>query len=449
MVQNLCMKPPKEDVPAGYELDCFCIPCTTLLSNLKLLLPLGVIDELWEESKKNQAFERDRDDEKAKIESYKTRGQADKAEYGLPEDDDKKVEDIIKKSDAIFSRRSEFNTEDVRTVLEYRYETEAKPEHSVQIYAPGYPAALVDQMKMASDSDVKEKLKLIIQRLVKQGAYRKISSKPIDLLIKALDQLGESQPHFSDVVEFIRGHSLLSKARDKPLKIPPILLFGPPGVGKTHFTQDLAHVIESPMVRHGLDSSTTDSSLVGTDKHWGNTHHGILFDTIVMGDFADPVILLDEIDKAVVHEKSNPLGPLHTLLEPVTSKKAIDISIGFEFDASHIVWIATANYPLLVPSTIRSRFTEFFIEPPSGADALTVSKTISDSVYKSMNLPDFEKPGSKIYHLLAHLVAREQRQALEQAYASAVANARTYIVRTDFPADILLDDEDKPGQVLH
>jgi len=441
------MKSSKDDVPPGYELDCFCMPGTTMLSQLRLLLPCGTSDGLWEEAKKTQALELE-SDEKAKNEMPEG-SQIDKAEYGLPDEDDKKAEDIRKKSDAIFSRRAEFNADDVSAVLAYGYETNPKPDHSVQIYAPDYPAKLVDRMKMASDSDIKEKLKLILQRLIKKGSHRKISMKNRDELIDQLDQLSEAQPHFSDVVEFVRGYVLLSKVRKSPLKIPPILLFGPPGVGKTHFTQDLSAVIGAPMFRHGLDSSTTDSALVGTDQHWGNTHHGLLFEVIVMGDFADPVILLDEIDKATAHKQSNPLSPLHTLLEPVTSKKAVDISIGFEFDASHITWIATANYPRHVPATIRSRFTEFFIEPPSGVDALTVSKTISDAVYKTMSLPGFEKPGSKIYHLLAHLVAREQRQALEQAYASANTNKRTCIVRSDFPVDVLRDGEPNPGIYLH
>lgn len=448
MVQNLCMKPPKDDVPQGYELDFFCIPGTTLLSNLKLLLPRGLADVLSDEFC-DQDLIRDRADEKAKNErDREIKELTDNVADELLEKDRREA-DIQKKSDAIFSSRRDFSAEDVTDVLKHNFETERPPRCSVQIYAQDYPAALVDQMKMASDSYVKEKLRLIVQRLVKKGAYRRISSKPVDLLVKDLDVLGKAQPHFSDVVDFVRGHVLLSKARKGPLKIPPILLFGPPGVGKTHFTQDLASVIESPMARHGLDSSTTDAALVGTDKHWGNTHYGLLFEVIVLGDFADPVILLDEIDKAVTHEKSNPLGPLHTLLEPVTSKKAVDISIGFEFDASHITWIATANYPKYVPATIRSRFTEFFIEPPSGADALTVSRTISDAVYNTMSLPGFEKPGSKIYHLLAHLVAREQRQALEQAYASAIANARTSIVRSDFPVEVLLDGEPNPGIYLH
>src|SRR5450830_1519768 len=117
--------PDEDDVPPGYDLDCFFMPGTTLLSRLKLLLPTGVANALFEESSKMQDLELAADDEKAKFERHKARAQADMTEYGLPEDD-KKAEDIKKKSEAIFSRRAEFNADDVRAVLAYNHETEAK-----------------------------------------------------------------------------------------------------------------------------------------------------------------------------------------------------------------------------------------------------------------------------------------------------------------------------------
>lgn len=234
------------------------------------------------------------------------------------------------------------------------------------------------------------------------------------------------------------------------MRIPPVLLAGPPGVGKTHFMLELARVMERPVRRHSPDTAHTSSALMGSDRNWANTRYGMIFDAVCLGERADPVILLDELDKAAQHSYGgSPLAPLHSLLEPATASAVTDISAGIEFDASHVFFVATANDLHLVPPPLESRFQVFHIEHPTAEQSIDLAQSVAASVH--LRYSGFEDPPRRLVTLLAHLTPREQIQALEHAYATALVNGRKHLMRQDLPAEVRQDDGGDPsaGQLLH
>ena len=321
-------------------------------------------------------------------------------------------------------------------------------ELRIEIYPYDEPLKLLNP-GTSPDRDMRERSEAVFQTLKKLGNFRRLAAggAKLDAISDALKVLRSRQPHFSDVLAMIENQIALAKVRNTPLALPPILLLGDPGVGKTHFTQELARVLNRPMCRHGFDSSHTASSLMGSARHWGNTHMGIVFEMVCLGEQADPVILLDEIDKASDNHYQSPLAPLHSLLEPVTLKKVVDISVGLEFDASHVLWIATANEGHAIPAPVRSRFLEFIVQAPTGAQALQLARNVAHSLHDGMKLADFEPPADRLVILLAHLTPREQIHALKQAYASAIANGRRSLHVHDLPADVFLDSDDDPSAI--
>jgi ATP-dependent Lon protease len=313
----------------------------------------------------------------------------------------------------------------------------------VQVYAWDEPLKLLGQTgPSTSDRHLSARDKDLYERLKDLGAFRTLSHR--DTYAATLTALGELDllhPQFSDVIDFVKARIVLAREMASVVALPPILLIGPPGVGKTHFTLALAKAMQRPVERHSFDSDYTNSALTGSDRHWSNTKTGLLFNTICLGERADPVILLDELDKADTLSRSNPLGPLHSLLEPVTARDVVDISVGIRFDASHVFWIATANEQQYVPEPIQSRFRVFNLQAPTAGQALDLARAVTRSVHQ--RFPAFEAPLQHLASLVAHLTPREQIQALEQAFASAATNGRKHLVRQDLPDDVLNDkDED-------
>lgn len=128
-----------------------------------------------------------------------------------------------------------------------------------------------------------------------------------------------------------------------------MMRFGPPGVGKTYFCEALSAILHVPMRRHPMDQAETSSALLlGSDLSWGNTRYGLVFELLALGDHANPVVILDELDKAgwtysFSGSLTSPTSVLHSLLEPVSALRLRDISLDIGLDASLITWIATAN----------------------------------------------------------------------------------------------------------
>jgi len=141
--------------------------------------------------------------------------------------------------------------------------------------------------------------------------------------------------------------------------------------------------------------------------------------------------------------------PLHTLLERTTAKRFRDIFADFEFDASLITWIATANNVEAIPSTLRSRFTEIVIQPPSADQAITQTIAIGAEVI-DMEAPFwFERPDRRLSVGLAHLTPREMKKALSAALRVAIANGRNLLVRQDFPRGVFDENEGGEPTWLH
>ena len=161
---------------------------------------------------------------------------------------------------------------------------------------------------------------------------------------------------------------------------------------------------------------------------------------------ANPIILLDEIDKASKRREGDPRASLHSLLETVTSERVRDISLDFEFNASRVIWIATANELDRIPSSLRSRFQEFWIEQPTGAQALQMAEVVALEVHYLMELPDFDPPTRQLVHYIAHLSAREQIQALKRAYAAAKVDGRHQIALSDLPEQVRREAAEFAGE---
>ena len=231
-------------------------------------------------------------------------------------------------------------------------------------------------------------------------------------------------------------HQALSSRSRAALPMTPILLNGEPGLGKTHFAFELAALIGTTCRRVAFDTPVTAATLMGSDRRWSNTQVGLLFELVCLGQYANPVIVLDELDKARRERDWNPLGPLHTLLEPSTAAKVRDVSADFEFDASQVIWIATSNDSRLLKSPLRSRFREFNIVRPDAAGALASSKAVLKTSFAALQLVRVAPPSKELAVALAHLTPREITQALKVAVATAIQKGKNAVDLNDLPEGI-------------
>jgi ATP-dependent Lon protease len=248
----------------------------------------------------------------------------------------------------------------------------------VRLYLP----AEVNELRESLESKFREKatrtyLTKRLDEMLSKGPFR-ILGAPKAEWQEALDALGERYLNFSDIVDYIRTEcTITSLSKDPAVHLSPLLLVGPPGIGKTAFAMDLAEILGSGFHLVSMENAQTSACLTGTDQHWGNTKTGMIFDALVDDDYINPVVMVDELDKARQNAQYDPVAPLLQLLEQRQAKQFRDQSIpNIAIDASRINWLLTANDIGNIASPILSRLAIFHVDAPSAAQTRKIITTI-------------------------------------------------------------------------
>ncbi|MBV8031250.1 MAG: AAA family ATPase, partial [Betaproteobacteria bacterium] len=248
-----------------------------------------------------------------------------------------------------------------------------------------------------------------------------------------VDALTEELPNFAEVLEDIRKHLALCVDSNDSIELPPMLLLGEPGIGKTHFARKLAELLGTGCGFVPMSSLTAGWVLSGASSQWKNAKPGKVFDTFLNGDYANPVIVVDELDKASADGQYDPMGALYELLEVNTATRFIDEFAEVPIDASGAVWLATANDAARIPDPLLSRLAVYEIDAPDAEGASRIAASIYSEIRGSHDwgkrFP--EALSSSSLEKLAALPPREMRRALQAGFGNAKIAGRSEVQPDD------------------
>ncbi|ABE64501.1 ATPase associated with various cellular activities, AAA_5 [Nitrobacter hamburgensis X14] len=171
-------------------------------------------------------------------------------------------------------------------------------------------------------------------------------------------------PYAADVIDFVLA-DLVGRVT---VRLRPLLLVGDPGGGKSRFSRRLGEVLGLNVWR--TDASRSDGAVfAGTDRRWYSAEPCHPFLAIGRAKHANPLVLLDEIEKAGTRTDYGRLWDcLLGFLEPETNARYPDPALQITLDLSQVSYIATANSLDPLPSPIRDRFRVITFPKPTAND---------------------------------------------------------------------------------
>jgi ATP-dependent Lon protease len=148
----------------------------------------------------------------------------------------------------------------------------------------------------------------------------------------------------------------------------PLLVVGEPGGGKSRFARRLGEILGVSVWR--TDASRSDGAVFGgTDRRWYSAEPCHPFLAVAQGKIANPLVLIDEVDKAATRSDYGRLWDcLLGFLEPETNARYPDPALQTNLDLSQVSYIATANSLDPLPSPIRDRFRVVQFPKPTAND---------------------------------------------------------------------------------
>jgi ATP-dependent Lon protease len=160
-----------------------------------------------------------------------------------------------------------------------------------------------------------------------------------------------------------------------------------------------------------------------------------VFETLVDGQYANPVMVVDEIDKARGEHAYDPMGALYSLLEIDTAGSFTDEFAEVAIDASQVIWVATANDERTIPEPILNRMCVYQVQMPDRDAARSIALRLYQAIRCAHDWgARFDpEPADAVLDAMSELAPREMRRAWMTAFGNAKLDRRFAVEVRDLP----------------
>ncbi len=179
----------------------------------------------------------------------------------------------------------------------------------------------------------------------------------------------------SRILEYLSVLILHRQKADVSSFHAPILAFiGLVGTGKTSIAYSIAESLGRPIVRIPFGGLGDPATLRGQSRIRADCEPGLIIKAVKSAKVANPVILLDEIDRVAQEYRVDIMGVLVELLDPAQNQAFLDHYLDFPYDLSQVLFIATANNTTSIATAVLDRLEPILMPSYSDEEKLIIGK---------------------------------------------------------------------------
>jgi ATP-dependent Lon protease len=248
-----------------------------------------------------------------------------------------------------------------------------------------------------------------------------------DDIVSVRRQLVAEFPYAARVIETMLMPTFRRVSAGKTgIVIEPTLLHGGPGLGKSRFARRFCELL-------GLHAKTVcvaasaDDQIFGLSRGWSSAHGSVMLDACREGVCANPVIVLDEIDKTIsTSHNGNVQNKILPLLEKSENASYHEPFLAVPCDFSFVGWILTANSLDTISAPLRSRLRVLQMPEPSAEHVPAVVNAMMKDIAREQELDEawLPKPDALELDILQRAYNQHKSIRVLRRQLDAILDAR-------------------------